>query len=109
MTREQRIAIVVPVIFLVPAIAISLPYGFFTLLRLIVCASSVYLAWTIRDGGKYWVAAVFLVIAILFNPIFPIYLNRETWVVIDIAVTVFFIASFIFLKTNKTENEDYTL
>ena len=102
MTNHRRTAIIIPILFLIIAVLFNgLPYGFFTLLRLIVCISALYLAWTIRGGGKHWVAAVFLVIAILFNPIIPVHLTREIWLYIDVAVGLFLIASLFLPRGGK--------
>ena len=88
--------------FLFIALSSGLPYGYFTLLRFVVCVIGGYLAYKIYENNKesLWVWA-FGGIAILFNPIFPIYLKRETWTVIDLIVGVFFVLS-IFLIRNKT-------
>ena len=82
-------------VLLLVAIPSWLPYGFYTFLRLIICAASIYLAFAfykLKFNG--WVL-VFGSIALLFNPIIPIYLNKESWIVIDfIGIILFFIAAY---------------
>lgn len=72
----------------------SWEYSFYQILRIVVCAASIFLAWHLFDIKKAEWAWVFVVTGILFNPIAPIYLARETWQVIDFAAAALFFASF---------------
>lgn len=85
------------------ALSSGLPYGYFTLMRFVVCAVSIYLAYITYEENKesLWIWA-FGFIAILFNPIIPIHLERAQWEIIDIIVGIFFLAS-IFLTKGKSE------
>lgn len=80
----------------------GLPYGYFTFLRFVVCAVSIYLACKIYEGNKesLWVW-VFAGIAVLFNPIVIITFERATWTVIDLIVGVFFVLSMFLTKVSK--------
>lgn len=88
--------------FLFIALFDGLPYGYFTLLRFVVCAVGAYLAYKTYEGNKesIWVWA-FSGIAVLFNPIIPIYLQRGQWVVIDLIVGVFFVLSMFLQKVKN--------
>ncbi len=44
-------------------------------------------------------------IALLFNPIMPIYLDKMLWSLIDLIVAVIFIVSIFILKRNRGRNE----
>lgn len=84
-------------IWLLPAamllIALApLPYGYYTLLRLVVCGSSAYIAWTTAKLKPTGWTAVFALVAVLFNPIIPVYLDREIWAFIDIGVAIIYLA-----------------
>lgn len=85
--------------FLFIALFDGLPYVYFTLLRFIVCAVGVYLAYNIHEDnkGSLWVWA-FAGIAVLFNPIIPIYLQRGQWMVIDLIIGIFFVLSMFIIK-----------
>lgn len=66
----------------------GLPYGYFNLLRLVVCGTSVFNVIQFdKDENKmlYW---TFIFIAILFNPLIPVHLDRDLWVVVDIVCVV---------------------
>jgi hypothetical protein len=62
------------------------PYGYYQFLRLGVTAAAIWLAIIAeRQQCRGW--AIFGVgLALLFNPVFPVYLNRGGWLVIDLVV-----------------------
>ena len=69
-----------------------LPIGYYTFLRLVVTAAAAYIAYqtfqTDKKSGWIW---IFGFVAILFNPLIPIYLDKEIWMVIDLAAAVLFL------------------
>ena len=76
-------------------------YSYFTTLRWVTCAVSAYLAYMAYNQKlKPW-AVTFGIVAILFNPIVPVHLDRDTWKVIDVATGVFLIISMIFVREDK--------
>jgi hypothetical protein len=65
-----------------------LPYGFYTLMRLlccVVCAYGTYVAVERRQRTWMW---TFGVVALLFNPFLPIRLDRSTWAIVDVCVAL---------------------
>jgi hypothetical protein len=75
---------------------INLPIGYYTFLRIIVTLVAVLVIISeFSNGFSFWVMS-FGIIAILFNPLIPIYLNnKEAWMPIDIITSIlFFIKSF---------------
>ena len=79
------------------------PYGYFTLLRFVVCITSGYIGYTAyRLNKEFWMYS-FGLLTILFNPIVPIHLSRDMWVVIDFLVGLFMIASIFKLKIKSNE------
>jgi hypothetical protein len=67
---------------------LPLPYGYYTLLRLVVCLASLIHA---AFGWQYLKPVAFIsgFLAILFNPLIPIHLDKEVWLVIDIAAAIY--------------------
>lgn len=91
---DKYLCIICGVLLLI-AIPSWLPYGFYTFLRLVICAASIYLTFTFYKSKLNGWMLVFGSIALLFNPIIPVYLSKEIWVVIDfIGVILFFIAAY---------------
>lgn len=85
-------------LFCLVAIA-DLPYGFYMLLRWVVCIVGALLALeSYRQGSMGWVW-VFGAIAFLFNPIFRFSFDKEVWRVFDaVAGTCFLV------RLRKTKN-----
>lgn len=73
------------------------PYGYYQLLRFIVCAVGAYTAFMAYRWQQLSAMLLFGSIAILFNPFIPIRLARELWVLID------FICAILFILAAATE------
>ncbi len=74
------------------------PYDYYIILRWVVCGVSAYgvfLSNEIRKPTWIW---IFSIVALVFNPIFPVHLSRATWAYIDIAAGIIFIGSIILLR-----------
>lgn len=69
------------------------PYGFYTLLRWIVTISSLYTGYLYYQFELRGFAWMFFIIAVLFNPLVPIYMQRETWLIFDILVGIVYLYS----------------
>jgi hypothetical protein len=77
----------------------DLPIGYYIFLRIVVTIGAVSVIVTeFENGINFWII-VFGIIAIVFNPLIPVYLNnKDIWMPIDIlAAILFLIKSF----TNK--------
>ena len=101
MTKEyieyRNIAAVISVFMLLLAIP-RLPYGYYILLRWVVSAAALFSAWAAYEcKRKFWVF-VMGGIAILFNPVIPVHLLKETWIAIDFIVAVVFLVSIFGIK-----------
>lgn len=73
----------IAVVLLVIAMA-PLPLGYYTFLRWGVTIAAVAMCvMASRAGQAAWLYAL-IPIAILFNPIAPVYLTRQIWAVLDI-------------------------
>jgi len=70
------------------------PYGYYTLLRFVVCGTSIVgiivLSTYMWDKTQITVMAI---VAILFNPLIPVYLTKDLWSVIDVVVAAYFIVT----------------
>ena len=96
----------IPAAFLLIGIA-DMPIGYYTLLRIVVCLSSCIIAYgsySIEEKINFG-AALFGVIALLFNPIFPVYLqDKEIWTNIDLLSAIAFVGAGIYLKKKLKED-----
>lgn len=69
------------------------PYAYYTLLRWVVCAVAAYAAFRASVSGKVGWVWVLGIVALLFNPIIPVHLNREVWAFVDVVVVGILLAS----------------
>ena len=100
--RPHLIPSLIVAVMLLLALA-SLPYGYYQLLRFIVCGVGVYVAYTAYNGQKMWAMWLFGFIALLFNPLIPIHLSTELWQPIDAICAILFIVIAIVLQKPSTK------
>jgi len=82
------------------------PYGFYNLLRIVVCATALYGFYQATHvSGTNWMW-IFGAVAFLFNPIIPVHLTRDTWQYIDIGTAiVIFLSLFVLNKESQGRKE----
>ena len=67
-----------------------LPYGYYLFLRIVVTITSVMVIYIFhKDKNKRAVIGLAL-IAIIFNPIIPIHLEKAVWLPIDVLTAAYF-------------------
>lgn len=83
---------------------VDLPIGYYTLLRIVVTiGAGAVLITEFENGINFWVI-VFGLIAILFNPLIPVYLgDKEAWMPIDLIAAILFGVKSFTTKSNKNE------
>jgi len=79
----------------------DLPYSYYQLLRVAVCGASLFLVWYFIKLKIDWLGWIFIIPAILFNPIFPIYMDKSTWQILDLVIGVLFLASLTTYNKEK--------
>ena len=85
------------------AIFHGLPYGFFTFLRWLITICAAWTGYRIfNKDSKSKMLILFGIITVLFNPIIPVFLNRETWTLIDFTTAIILLTFLI--KGFKNEN-----
>ena len=70
---------------------LPLPYGFYTLLRLVVTGLCVIAAVQTFNKSANTLPWLLTGLALLFNPVLKVPLDREVWAVIDLAVGFYLI------------------
>ena len=77
-------------------------YYFYILLRCVVCIVSVYSAYLVYKSDKnYGWIWLFSIIAIFFNPIFPVRLSKDTWAIIDVITAIVMVLSVLFFTSRN--------
>lgn len=91
-------ASVISIVMLLIAIPVGLPYGYYVLLRWIICASAAYLAYLSLEQKKEVFTWLFGLTALIFNPIIPLHLGKDLWVIIDFLAALLFGVSLFAIK-----------
>lgn len=68
---------------------LPMPYGYYQLLRLIVCGVSIWAAISTSKTNQT-LTVLYVLVALLYNPIFIIHFDRSVWGVINIITALFF-------------------
>ena len=71
-----------------------LPYGFYQILKLVAFLSSCFLAYDSQKESNNSSVIIFIILAIFYNPIFPIHLTKAIWLPINIATVGYFTLSY---------------
>lgn len=77
------------------------PYGYCVFLRWVVCFSSAIISYNFYKSKLSGWTFTFAGIAFLFNPIAPIYLDKSSWVLIDLVAVVLFFYISLFMQKNE--------
>ena len=101
--KPHLIPSLIAIAMLVGALA-QWPYGYYQLLRFVICGVSIYVAFIVYSWQKIWAIWLFGFIAVLFNPLIPIHLSRELWQSIDIICAILF-AVVVFILRKPTEEK----
>jgi hypothetical protein len=85
----------------------SLPYGYYTLLRIVACAVFTWAAFiTYEKNNEDLLPWIFAILAIVFNPIIKIHLPKEVWALIDFCSGLFLILVRKRILSNTTTHID---
>jgi len=98
MRKKILIPIVISSILLVIALFSISEYGYYLFLRWVVFLSAIYVVYLFMGYKRTNWIWVIVIIAILFNPIIPIYLNKEIWQIMDIIVAILLIITIFKAK-----------
>lgn len=88
-TTLSKISMIVLLIAVIPI----WPYVFYQLLKLVVCGTAIFSAYLYnKEKSKKWMW-IMIVIALIFNPINPLYFGHFLWSIVDLIVAWMFFKS----------------
>jgi len=103
--RPHLIPAIIAALMLLGALA-PWPYGYYQVLRFVVCGVSIYVAVIAYDWQKIWVTWLFGFVAVLFNPLISIHLPRELWQPIDVICALLFVVIVFIMKKPTAEKQE---
>lgn len=97
----MKLLFLIPAIFLCIVPFFKFPYGIYTLLRIVVTLSAAFIIYDNykKTNNVNTTIVLFSIILIVFNPIFPIRLNREMWLPIDLITAAIYF--YYYMKIRK--------
>lgn len=94
----KNLIIIVAALIAVGALPIPF-HGYYVFLRIAACISFVLIAFNLVERDSFWFWGC-LVFGFLFNPIFPMYMPKDAWMVLDILAAI-----FLFFGRNKMSTD----
>jgi len=76
-------------------------YDYYTLLRWIACGVCAFTAFQAMQGKRTGWLIIFVIAAVMLNPVAPIHLKRETWAFVDAAAAVLLLVSIAVMDIRK--------
>lgn len=99
--RSFPVAEVIAIAMLLWALVPVNPYGYYVVLRFAICSISIYLGYRARELQKsiwFW---LFVIVAIVYNPLVRVHLARDIWSVVNVATIVLFASAILLLNRRK--------
>ena len=72
-------------ILFVGAAQLHLPYGYYTVLRIVAMGAFLWAFFASFNRNASLLPWIFLLFAVLFNPVMKVPLSQEHWMIVDIA------------------------
>lgn len=85
--------------FLLLIAVLPMPYGYYLFMRIAITIVAGIMAYNLFKTTKKLLCSIFVVVAILYNPIIVIHFEKAIWSPINIFTALFFVV-FAFVNTN---------
>lgn len=72
-----------------------MPYAYYQFLRWAVCATGVWLCFGAAKSKAPWLAFVYAIVAVFYNPIAPFAMKRASWEVVNVIIVVVLLGGFV--------------
>lgn len=97
MKENKNLILATAIMLYISVLPIS-SYDFYIILRWFTFGSSLYIAYCSYNENNM-VPYIEIAIAILFNPLYPIYMEKSTWVLFDLAAGSYYLYLYNLIKT----------
>ena len=83
-----------------PFASLTLPYAYYQLMNWVVVIASVVATWQAYREHNEWVMWLFILAAVIFNPVAPLFLSAQMWQIADALVVILFALS-LYLRPHR--------
>jgi hypothetical protein len=84
---------------------IKVPYAFYTAMKFIIMCTTGFSAYILYTNNVRELSYILGILALLFNPIFPIYLTRTFWMFVDIIAITLLIYAILKIRKKSDAGE----
>jgi uncharacterized membrane protein YccC len=109
MSPDSRIGFIVARCFAAALVFYAIsshPYNVYVLTRWVVFLTCAWGLWIHRRTMWPSFAPVYLLISLLFNPLFPFHFQRSTWRYLDVVTGVLIVLSLAFANAPRDSNQN---
>ena len=92
---------VVAVLFLLGTVTAPAYTVYYQLLNWFVLGAALTIAWLAKQQGKSFYMWLFVLMAVVFNPVAPLYLPQNTWRLLDGIAGLLLLASFFVVRPQR--------
>lgn len=79
-----------------------IPYfAYFQLMNWVVVGAALMTALHAYKQNSMWIVWIFVLVAVVFNPVAPFYFSADVWRIADIVVAILFAASLLYVRVPK--------
>ena len=99
--RDHWLRILAIVLALGAVVPVGLPFAYFQITNWVVVGAAVttaHDAWKKKNELMMW---IFIAVAVMFNPLAPLYLTPLIWQVADVVVAMLFGISFVLIHRHR--------
>ena len=81
-----------------------MPYGYFQFVRFTALIGFAILAYNAYEQGDNMEAAIYIGLAVLFQPLLKISLGRQIWNIVDVVIGIGLLVSIFIKRTSGPSN-----
>lgn len=85
---------VLAIIALTGAVLGNFPFVYYQLMNWIVVGASIVTALQASRKNNLSIMWLFLLVAVVFNPVAPLYLAQDVWIIVDVVAGALFVLAF---------------
>ncbi len=79
----------------------AFPFAYYQYMNWVVLGAGLVTAQQANVQNKMFLVWLFILVAVTFNPVSPLYFRADIWQVTDLVAIALFIISFIFVRPQK--------
>ena len=100
--RPHLVPCLIAAVMALIAIA-DLPYGYYTLMRLVVCPTAIFVVVMAAKSHQMWAVWLYAITGLLFNPLVPVHLTKGIWQPLDFLAAAALVVAAFAIRTGKAE------